>query len=575
MINKSLASVLIISLSLPYILFGTTVAHAQTAALDVMSECGIGAVTDLLGSVIGKVANVIKGAISGAINFLTGGLLGGVTEDKNTVTVKSAPTLENVGIKTCLQAIKEVAFRIALANLKKRLLDRLVDDTIAWIQDENHPQFSTDIWADFRNARDAAIGDTLRDIGLGNLCYGGLINRARIQLELQTPVFSQQVSCTLGQVISNINEFRNNFNAGGWIGYYEIFKPQNNPWGLEILTNNEIDKRSATNQQVAQTTMTAGGLYKNTEQCLEWHLLAREYEGGPITDMGHKPVNGQFNYPDPASSPPVPEDVINQFPAAYYECSQKQITTPASTKGAVAASALTADYQYIISADDLSTYIAAIFDAAVNRLIKEGAKGLKGMTQSQSATGAAPTPYGTSARDQVYRGYGNQFQSATDLRKQLAQNILTLISSTTADLVDVTGEIGVVLPLVQDLIATTTLVTSCQVTRIGQVCASTSSTLINAGAFQTELTNDQTNLSALPQQLRDAQVEAQQAAAGTSNLTEGQLQILLSSISSAWSDLLILKARLLQLQTGVSQQAQVQYQEYQRCQTVGGYSCPL
>lgn len=580
--KKFIATIVLGSLVSVNLIFALPTVNAQTTAGSI-AECTVDVVSDVLGGAV----SAVKGVVSGALNAISGGLLGGGGGDKSEVTVKKAETVENATLKNCLQALKAAALKVALANLKKRLLDRIVDDTIAWIQDSKQPKFITDFGSVFKDAADQAVADTLRDIGLGDLCTTNLISRARIQLELQRPVFSQQVSCTLSQVIANLEQFQKDFKAGGWVGYYEVLKPQNNPWGLEILTSNEIAQRKAQNQQAAQTAAIAGQGYQGTTMCLEWTLVAVGTgapvpAGGSIVLVQKNPiVNSDPGFSNDPNSPPK-KDMSSGITAnldvskVAWTCTKKGITTPASTVGAITAKTSTADYDYLVNADDLSTYVSAIFDAAVNRLIKEGVKGLQNMGKSQSATGQPPTPLSTtSTRDQIYQGYGNEYQGATDLKKQLAQSLLDSVARMTIELANARSEISVVLALNQNLIATTTLAANCENSRMGAVCSSTTSTLAAAQGLQTELTADELNLAALPTQLQTVQTEAQKALSGASTVSEGELQTLLTQLNGSERDLSDLRTRLTGLETTIPAQAKLQYDEYDRCQNSGTYSCPL
>ena len=74
-----------------------------------------------------------------------------------------------------LEAAKRFAldniFKVVIARLKKRLLDALVDATVRWIQGDGDPRFITNPDDFFEDALQAAIGDTVQAIGLGDLCY--------------------------------------------------------------------------------------------------------------------------------------------------------------------------------------------------------------------------------------------------------------------------------------------------------------------------------------------------------------------------------------------------------------------
>ena len=121
--------------------------------------------------------------------------------------------------------------------LRKRFFDMLVDEIVVWIQGGGKPLFVQN-WQAFLGAYGAGItGDLVHQLGLGDVCrpFG-------IQLQLavlQPPRFSRQISCTLDQIVGNLVNFYNNFRAGGFIAYRELWQPQNNFYGSILLTMNE------------------------------------------------------------------------------------------------------------------------------------------------------------------------------------------------------------------------------------------------------------------------------------------------------------------------------------------------
>ncbi|GAH29053.1 unnamed protein product, partial [marine sediment metagenome] len=60
-------------------------------------------------------------------------------------------------------------------------------------------------------------------------------------------------------------------------------------------------------------------------------------------------------------------------------CTQPETITPGRTVGETVAKAVGSDLDFIVGADDLTQYVAAMVDAVINRLTKEGTKGLAGI----------------------------------------------------------------------------------------------------------------------------------------------------------------------------------------------------
>ena len=69
-----------------------------------------------------------------------------------------------------------------LAQLKKQILDQIVNQTIRWIQGNGDPQFVTDYEGFLRGAGDRAVGGLLQEINLGEMCTPFRL-RVRVNLE--------------------------------------------------------------------------------------------------------------------------------------------------------------------------------------------------------------------------------------------------------------------------------------------------------------------------------------------------------------------------------------------------------
>lgn len=223
----------------------------------------------------------------------------------------------------------EVARLTALETLKRRILTMMTDQIINWIEGREKPLFITD-WKRFLGeAANIAIGDLAIDLGAGYLC-----SPFRFQLQLtilRPPRFTQYVSCTLDDIVSNIKNFYEDFRNGGWFAYAEQWQPQNNYYGSVLMAMEELYRREAVIKEANLFEGLAGGGFIGTRVC----------------------------------------DSTGRF------CT---ITTPGAQIGALAAKALGADIDYLVNAQDLAAYVGAIADALINRLIEAGARGLLSLT---------------------------------------------------------------------------------------------------------------------------------------------------------------------------------------------------
>jgi len=130
-------------------------------------------------------------------------------------TYETNPVVVGSVAKETAQTLLEWAMRFVRENLRKRLLDMMVDQIIQWIQGGGKPQFVTDWQGFLGDAANIAAGDFLQEIGAGFLCDPFNL---QVQIALYpVPKFTDQITCTLDQVVDNIENFYDDFRNGGWI----------------------------------------------------------------------------------------------------------------------------------------------------------------------------------------------------------------------------------------------------------------------------------------------------------------------------------------------------------------------
>lgn len=249
-------------------------------------------------------------------------------------TTTSISTLESI-----VQTILEWAWRFTQATLKKQILNVLVDQTIAWIQGTGgKPQLVTD-WRGFlENAGKEAIGELARESGAGFLCSPfSLSVRIGLFPIQRFSKIDQRAKCTLDTIVSNIENFYGDFREGGWLAYQVMLEPQNNIFGASLMLQlEERDRTAAKTEARLNEAMSAGG-FLSTKDC------KKDSAGRDIP-------------------------------------STCRITTPGRLLGDQTAKALGASIDFIVNAEEIGDYAAAIADALLNRLIAEGTKGLVGVS---------------------------------------------------------------------------------------------------------------------------------------------------------------------------------------------------
>jgi hypothetical protein len=231
---------------------------------------------------------------------------------------------------------------LALQFMKDYLIKKLVYQTIRWIQGGGKPQFVTD-WKGFLlGAANQAVGNKLYALE-PKLCqsFGPLIKIAVLPVDSYGR--NAAVQCTLTQVISNVEDFAENFSKGGWVAYGAALKPSNNLFGSIVQVNDILANEAAAAKKAAKSDAKTAKGYKSTKVCV------REEE---------KPDGTKI-------------------------CLDEENVTPGAVLSKAVNQALGAPVHRIVNANDITALISALVNAALTKIVQLGAstlnKGLRGV----------------------------------------------------------------------------------------------------------------------------------------------------------------------------------------------------
>lgn len=265
--------------------------------------------------------------------------------------------------------------KFAWDRLRRRLLNMMVNDIIAWIQGGGKPRFVSD-WRNFgKTAADKAAGDLIKEYGAGFLCSGFSL-QLRIALS-SPPKFDESATCTLSMAIDNVNNFMNDFSQGGWKGWITISESQNNYMGAYITALNKKYGVMAEAAGAQKDEAMASAGFLGDKVC---HVIraTEDYNKGIINRQA-----GSWT-----------EDEIPEG----YACEEGswEIRTPGRIVGDSLQQAVGVDFSMLISAKEFSEYAGAIIDAAINRVIREGVAKLtatdEGTSSGYGITGSPTVP---------------------------------------------------------------------------------------------------------------------------------------------------------------------------------------
>lgn len=237
--------------------------------------------------------------------------------------------------------------------LAKQIMDEIVNEIIAWINGEGKPRFLSDFSSVFEDAADQAAGKVLVEITSLNLCADFAFQVNFLLPKVKT--FGEKVECTFSDATGNINDFMNSFENGGWTSYMRLSNAENNVYGLSLLVLDEQNAKALKAEKEKEKDAEAGRGFLSDKKCVK----LKDLKTGEITDYSRNLKNA-----------PSTDDFDAE---SGLECVKSQIVTPGDLVGNLLNKGIESQtFGTLLAADDASDYIAAITNAAVNRVVKEG-----------------------------------------------------------------------------------------------------------------------------------------------------------------------------------------------------------
>ena len=284
----------------------------------------------------------------------------------------SVPTLD---LAATPRGIMEWGKKMLGIILKRAILDRMVDQTVAWIQGDfkGKPPFLQNPEAFKKQVVDNAVGAVIQGIVPG-LCSPFSL---QLQIGIISPAkLSQEFACTLNSVVKNIDNFDDEFKQSGkgrWIKYAAIWEPQNNIWGATIMAESLKENTLAQAVQAENLSQTINLGFTATETCTpEFLIKTTPCQQGSSPDC-------------------VPDNLVMKetlyVKKTSIKCTSKisdcncKIKTPgnfiASEVFGIASSGT--EKNAILSADDVAGYVGTLLDAIISHYTQLGVKGLMGV----------------------------------------------------------------------------------------------------------------------------------------------------------------------------------------------------
>jgi hypothetical protein len=287
--------------------------------------------------------------------------------------------------------IWEYVQKVATEILKDQLVHRLVYQVINWVQGGGKPQFITN-WNQFlQQAGNSAAGAAIQSLAPG-MCrsFGPLIE---LQLE-RTYVSAPRITCTLDQVVRNVEDFYKRFENGSWIAYSAMSLPGGNYFGQLFEGSQIVELSQAAAKDSARAKSTASGGFLSKERCVEGDPDANPLVISKLTPGAESIVESY------KADPNFVKIVDNSSDWSVYLCAENgwETTTPAKLVGDTMSEAIgNSPISRIVNAQDIAALVSALVNSGLNKLIKAGVRGVTGLVnggagENTGGTGGGGTP---------------------------------------------------------------------------------------------------------------------------------------------------------------------------------------
>ena len=278
--------------------------------------------------------------------------------------------------------VAEWAKNLAIDSLKRHLMKMMVDEIVIWIQGGGRPHFVSDLKGYLWDEINAAVGEMIWNSDLRWLCYP-----FSFKVRILLPFFSYRShypSCTLEDVIRNIEDFFDDFRNGSWIAWEKVYlDPQNSYWGALVMAHDTYLEEFAQEHEKRVVETIAGDQFLGEKKYVTDETQCHQgcyhsYYQDCVDECYEKILNMEEC-----------EEKCKEE-AQQVCCKTKEIIiTPGKAFSHALLSAQDATFKEIANLQSFTDMIPIVVDALITRLLRE-AGGLLNLSSSAPSEGWTP-----------------------------------------------------------------------------------------------------------------------------------------------------------------------------------------
>ena len=290
-------------------------------------------------------------------------------------------------------------------NVAKNIIKQLTAQTVNWINSgyKGNPAYVTDPKQFFLNVGDAQAAQFLSSNGaLSSLCSPF---QAKVRLALAKSYLQEtsatNYSCSLGRIEQNFDNFTNDFNQGGWDGWFSMTQNvTNNPYGAYIKGKDELTINIGNQTANYNKQLDMGRGFLNYEVCKKNSPIAGQVaatNGTSATTGTQKQVckAGYIPFGEPnggnCKAPLVwvtLDSNGNEIDSKAVDagigegdCTEKETVTPGSVIESKLEGVLGTDIKQLELVQSINQIVSALITQLTQQVVGGVGNGLRGLSQ--------------------------------------------------------------------------------------------------------------------------------------------------------------------------------------------------
>ena len=297
------------------------------------------------------------------------------------------------------EQIKDFGLDAVAWTIVNLIIERMSASTVKWINSgfKGSPAFVENPEAFFGNMGDKIAGQFIFSSPNLNFLCGPL--QAKIKLALSnnyTQRDRRNWQCSVTGIANNVDAFMNNFENGGWEGFFELSQGPNTPIGAYLQVEGEMMQQIANKQDLANKDLLQGKGFMSYKKCKSGtEVPPPDSNGLTSCDLSYNNcLKGGKALPGECSEALSNCNKNNPTAGiAVGDCADKnkETVTPGSVISDQLNKQLGLGQDKLAAADEINEIVSALLNKLVSSVVGGIGRGLRGLSRPDSTQTGSPT----------------------------------------------------------------------------------------------------------------------------------------------------------------------------------------